>query len=360
MSISGNKCSEQNFNYFAVILCVPAPLREKTIIDAGEQVNANKKGTGFAPQRMGPFRRAVLRGLGILLPPLLTIVIFLWVGNTVAVYLLEPLEDATRYVMVEYLADIRTPSHVDTRAGAPDTVILDGETHVLTSQNTLTIDDTLLKRMNDGKFIPLDVYEFVEDGVGRDPMPTTAKDIYTWYVNHKWLPRRFVVPVFLCLFLLVLYLLGKFLAAGVGRFFWNQLERFIHRVPLVRNVYGSVKQVTDFLFTESEFHFTRVVAIEYPRKGIWTVCFVTGEGMWDLRGVAREPVLTVFVPTSPMPFTGFALTVKKSEVVELTISIDQAIQFLVSCGVVIPPPIIGVPQKEEGESPVQPSLDWAR
>jgi len=323
-------------------------------------MSANEVQTEYSPQRMGPFRRAVLRGLGILLPPLLTIVIFLWMGNTVAVYLLEPLEDATRYVMVEYLADIRTPSDVDIRPGAIDTVVVDGEQHILTSKGAVTIDDEVLLRTQDGKFIPQDVYDFVSAGIGRDPMPTDAKAIYTWYVNHKWLPRRFVVPVFLCLFLLVLYLLGKFLAAGLGRFFWNQLERLIHRVPLVRNVYGSVKQVTDFLFTESELQFTRVVAIEYPRKGIWTLAFVTGEGMWDLRGVAKEPVITVFVPTSPMPFTGFALTVKKSEVVELTISIDQAIQFFVSCGVVIPPPIIGVPQKDAIGPQAPPALDQAR
>jgi uncharacterized membrane protein len=128
----------------------------------------------------------------------------------------------------------------------------------------------------------------------------------------------------------------------------------------VRNVYGSVKQVTDFLFQENEVHFARAVAIEYPRMGIWTLCFVTGEGMWDIRGAAKEPVITVFVPTSPMPFTGFALTVKKCEVVELTISIDQAIQFIVSCGVLIPPPIIGVPQRDEAAPSSTPALDQAR
>jgi uncharacterized membrane protein len=314
-------------------------------------MNNDKSNEFSPPQRMGPFRRAVLRGLGILLPPLLTIVIFFWVANTVAIYLLEPLEDATRYVMVEYLADIRTPIDVDIRTGAVDTVVLDNEQHVLTSKGTVTVDDEVLVRTGDGKFIPLEVNEFVQNGVGRDPMPTSAKKIYTWYVDHKWLSRRFVVPIFTCLFLLVLYLLGKFLAAGVGRFFWNQLERLIHRVPLVRNVYGSVKQVTDFLFTENDVHFARAVAIEYPRNGVWTICFVTGDGMWDIRGAAKEPVLTVFVPTSPMPFTGFALTVKKSEVVELTISVDQAIQFIVSCGVLVPPPIIGVPERDAVQVP---------
>jgi uncharacterized membrane protein len=323
-------------------------------------MDKNELNKEYTPPRVGPFRRAVLRGLGILLPPLLTIVIILWVANTVAVYLLEPLERTTRYVMVEYLAEIRTPSGFEIRPNAADMVTIDGEPRVLTSKGTVTVDDEVLIRTSDAKFIPLEVYEFVQNGVGRDPMPTTAKDIYTWYVNHKWLPRRFVVPIFLCVFLLVLYLLGKFLAAGVGKFFWAQFERLIHRLPLIRNVYGSVKQVTDFLFTDTEMQFTRVVAIEYPRKGIWTVCFVTGEGMWDLRGVAKEPILTVFVPTSPMPFTGFALTVKKSETVELSISIDQAIQFMVSCGVVVPPPIIGVPQKGAPELTGPPAMDKAR
>jgi uncharacterized membrane protein len=225
---------------------------------------------------------------------------------------------------------------------------------------TVEIDGEEYRQTEDGRFVSAEVYHYVAERVGKNPMPRTATEIYAWYVNDKWLPRHIVVPVFLCLFLLILYLLGKFLAAGVGRFFWAQLERLIHRVPLVRNVYGSVKQVTDFLFTDNEIHFTRVVAIEYPRKGVWTVCFVTGEGMWDIRGVAKEPVVSVFVPTSPMPFTGFALTVKKSEVVELSMSIDQAIQFVVSCGVVVPPPIIGVPQKADGDAPQQPTMDLAR
>lgn len=315
----------------------------------------------YAPKRMGPFRRAVLRGLGILLPPLLTIVIFLWIGNTVADYLLVPMEKSVRWVMVEKVADIRTPS--DPLPGIGNAVLIEGEIYDVETRGpvtTVTIDDEEYRQTEDGRFIPATVYRYVADGVGKNPMPRNAKEIYTWYVDNKWLPRRFVVPVFLCVFLLILYLLGKFLAAGVGRFFWNQLERLIHRVPLVRNVYGSVKQVTDFLFTDAEVPYTRVVGIEYPRKGTWTLAFVTGEGMWDLRGAAKEPVYTVFVPTAPMPFTGFVLTVKKSEVVDLTITVDQAIQYQISCGVVIPPSIIGVPQRDAAGFSATPALDQAR
>ena len=145
------------------------------------------------------------------------------------------------------------------------------------------------------------------------------------------------MPIFLSVFLLLLYTIGKFLAAGIGRFFYGQFESLINRVPLVSNVYSSVKQVTDFLFTDPDLDITRVVAVEYPRKGIWTVAFATGESLLDVESAANEPVMTVLIPTSPMPFTGFTITVKKSETVDLNLTIDQAFQFVVSCGVVVPP-----------------------
>jgi len=274
------------------------------------------------PQRsLDPFRRAVLRGLAILLPPLLTIVIFLWVGNTVANYMLDPLENLARNALVQYASDI----HDVDEFGKPN------------AQGLIVVDGAQYRATGDDKYVPLGVYRAVRENLGTNPMPTTAQGIYERYVNQTWLQRGFVIPVFLCLLILVLYLLGKFLAAGVGRFFWTQLEWLIHRVPLVRNVYSSVKQVTDFMFTDPDVDYTRVVAVEYPRKGIWTVAFVTGESMAEIRDAAHEPVISVLIPTSPMPFTGFTITVKKSETVDLDITVDQAFQFVISCGVVVPP-----------------------
>ncbi len=284
---------------------------------------------------MGPFRRAVLRGLGILLPPLLTIVIFLWIGHTIGHYLLDPLEHGTRSVMVQ-MADIRTPDDLTVPQGK--TVSIGGTSYDVSPIGKVDIGGKEYKRTADGRFIPAYIHHYVQQNIGKDPMPADAKGIYTWYIDHYWLPQRYVVPLFLCMFLLVLYLLGKFMAAGLGRFFVTRIERLIHRLPLVSNVYSSIKQVTDFLFSEREMQYTRVVAIEYPRMGIWTLAFVTGEGMTDIRNSTDEPVVSAFVPHSPMPFTGFAVTVKKSETIDLNISVDQAIQWVVSCGVVIPPP----------------------
>ncbi len=272
---------------------------------------------------LDPFRRAVLRGLAVLLPPLLTIVIFVWIGNTVTNYLLEPLEGATQRLLVQrYEKDILPQNLVPEEKRQEDTVAISGQTY---------------HRAADGAYVPEEYYQFVDRAIGTSQIPSSAKGIVEAYIKRKFLPWYIVIPTFLWVFVSVLYLLGKFLAAGIGRFFWMQFERIINRLPLVRNVYSSVKQVTDFMFSEREIEYMRVVAVEYPRRGIWSLGMVTGESMLDIRCAANEPVLSVLIPTSPMPFTGFTMTVKKSETVDLNITIDQAFQFIVSCGVVVPP-----------------------
>lgn len=302
---------------------------------------------------LDPFRRAVLRGLGILLPPLLTIVIFVWIGNTVAVYLLEPLERGARSVLYYHFeqkilpasTEVTTevpaapePSTDGADAGAADSADASPTAATRTGSGPIYgYEGQYYRRAGDLRYVPADDYEAAERMLGGEPLPNSAAEIYHIYVDTKFLQRKYVVPVFLCLFLLFLYLLGKFLAAGVGRFFWMQVERFINRLPLVRNVYSSVKQVTDFLFSEREIEYTRVVAVEYPRKGVWTLAMVTGESLLDITAAANEPVVSVLIPTSPMPFTGFTVTVRRSETIDLNITIDQAFQFIVSCGVVVPP-----------------------
>ncbi|MCA9270938.1 MAG: DUF502 domain-containing protein, partial [Planctomycetales bacterium] len=190
---------------------------------------------------------------------------------------------------------------------------------------------------DDGKWLPYDVYDRVKQDPGEEGFPRTARRVYRRYIEIRFLKWYVVGPVFTCGLILTLYLIGKFLAAGVGRILWNWFDGILHRVPIIRNVYGSVKQVTDFVFSEREIEFTRVVAVEYPRKGIWSLGFVTSESMLEIRSAANEPVLTVLMPTSPMPATGFTVNVKKSETIDLNITMDQAFQFIVSCGVVVPP-----------------------
>ncbi|MEM7474991.1 MAG: DUF502 domain-containing protein, partial [Planctomycetota bacterium] len=87
--------------------------------------------------------------------------------------------------------------------------------------------------------------------------------------------------------------------------------------------------------------FTRVVAVEYPRVGIWTLGFVTSESLPALKGALNEELVSIFIPTSPMPMTGFTINVRKREIVDMELTIDQAVQFIVSCGVVTPPTLNG-------------------
>ncbi len=305
-----------------------------------------------AKQPLGPFRRAVLRGLGVLLPPLLTIAIFVWVGNTVANYILIPLEDVSHYLMVTYQADIRQLDEF------PETSLVNG--NAPQSGQIAAENGEVFVAAGDGLYVPQAVLADVRASVGNTRMPSTAVEVYERYFDQQWYFKgrygAFFVAVkylvFFAIFVFLLYLLGKFLAAGVGRLFWGQIEKLIVNLPLVRNVYTSVKQVTDVLFNEASVEFNRVVAIEYPRKGIWTIAFVTSESMLDIRAAANEAVLAVLVPTSPMPFTGFTMTVRKSETVDLDITIDQAVQFIVSCGVVVPPQQMAMAlAKSTGELP---------
>jgi uncharacterized membrane protein len=296
------------------------------------------------PGALDPFRRAIVRGLGVVLPPLLTVVIILWAWNTVADYLLVPAENTVRSLLLaEYEKNIVRPDELPPNQRGAAEAQINGRTY---------------RRTGDGQFIPAEHFIEAETYAGRSPLPNSAEGVYRLYVDRKFLPRYIVIPIFLCVFLLTLYLLGKFLAAGVGRFFWVQFERGITRLPLVRNVYSSVKQVTDFMFSEREIEYTRVVAIEYPRKGLWQIAFVTGEGLLDVASAANEPVVTVFLPCSPMPLTGYTAIVKRSETIDLNITMEQALQFIVSCGVVLPPQQLAQSlARQQAAYPALPSLE---
>jgi len=132
--------------------------------------------------------------------------------------------------------------------------------------------------------------------------------------------------------------IGALLASYVGRSLWRTIEKFIMNTPFLRNVFPYVKQVTDFLLTNEEQKklFSRVVAVEYPRKGIWSVGFVTGSGLEKVVNTVKREFLTVIIPTSPTPFTGFVITVQKKQTIDLDMTIEEALRFIVSGGVITP------------------------
>jgi uncharacterized membrane protein len=265
------------------------------------------------------FRAAVIRGLGAFLPPLLTVLILIWVINTTKSYVIEPLTYAAREGLVWAMTDIR----YDLPLANP-------------ADQSVDVNGYVYRRLHNGTFIPEHIYDRVQKSLGSDVMPANGEEIYRRYVELTVLRPHYAVPLFLALFVLLLYLLGKFMSVDVGGYFVHLLESGIRRLPLVRNVYSAAKQISDFIFSDREFEFTRIVAVEFPRKGTWQLGFVTGEGLPEVRSAIGEPILTVLVPYSPLPITGCTITVRKSECIDLNITFDQACEYIVSCGVVVP------------------------
>jgi uncharacterized membrane protein len=161
---------------------------------------------------------------------------------------------------------------------------------------------------------------------GADPA-----EIRTWYENH-WLQWVGVVVAVIGLCALA-YLVGTFIGARFVRF----IERSLMRIPLAKNIYPGAKQVSEFFFSERKVDFSRVVAIEFPRKGMWMAGFVTGKGFQALSRKSGQELLSVFVPFSPVPVTGYTVMVSKEEVVDLPITVDEALQYMLSAGVIMPP-----------------------
>ncbi|MHC4755404.1 MAG: DUF502 domain-containing protein [Planctomycetota bacterium] len=138
--------------------------------------------------------------------------------------------------------------------------------------------------------------------------------------------------------LIAVCIVGVLLASVVGRSLWRLIERFLTGIPVIKQVYPYVKQITDFLFQQQnrEELFSRVVAVEYPRKGIWSVGMATSSGPKKVSDITGKDYLAVLMPTSPTPFTGFIIMVPKEEAIDLDMSIDEAFRFIVSAGVITP------------------------
>ena len=137
--------------------------------------------------------------------------------------------------------------------------------------------------------------------------------------------------------LLIIVLTGLLAANFIGQRLVAWWEGLLARIPVVNSIYNSVKQVSDTLFSSSGNAFRKALLIEYPRRGAWTIAFLTGKPGGDvLRHLAGEYV-SVYVPTTPNPTSGFFLMLPRADVIELEMSVDTALKYVISMGVVAPP-----------------------
>jgi uncharacterized membrane protein len=136
----------------------------------------------------------------------------------------------------------------------------------------------------------------------------------------------------------IVCVLGALLASVVGRALWRIIEEFIMNAPILRRVYPYVKQITDFVLTPEEQAklFSRVVALEYPRKGIWSIGFVTGSGLRKVAENENKEFLTILIPNSPTPVTGYVIVVPKEQTIALDMTVEEAFRFTISAGVIAP------------------------
>ncbi|HLX61077.1 MAG TPA: DUF502 domain-containing protein [Planctomycetota bacterium] len=173
-----------------------------------------------------------------------------------------------------------------------------------------------------------------------------------------------VVPLIgLFLILIFVVLLGIVMRSFVGRLVLNSIELGLNRLPLVGMLYGSIKQLgAAFISTEGKSKFQRAVAVQFPYAGVWAIGFVTGPGENIMRFVPKEkktvrltPMVTVFVPTSPIPSAGFMLVVPVEETMDLDMSVQDALKMVVSGGMLAP----GEHAKGAGGSIVKPAVSDA-
>jgi uncharacterized membrane protein len=113
-------------------------------------------------------------------------------------------------------------------------------------------------------------------------------------------------------------------------------DAFLNRIPVVRSIYSSVKQVSDTLFADGGSAFRTAVLVQWPRADVWTIAFVTGTPGGDVANHLKGEYLSVYVPTTPNPTGGYFVMLKKSDCVELNMSVDEALKYIVSMGVVSP------------------------
>ncbi|HRH05057.1 MAG TPA: DUF502 domain-containing protein [Burkholderiaceae bacterium] len=157
---------------------------------------------------------------------------------------------------------------------------------------------------------------------------------------EAWHPDKLIgfhIPGFgLILAVISLLIVGAVASNFLGKkvFVWG--DNVLLRIPVVRSIYSSVKQVSDTLFSENGNAFRKAVMIEWPRSNVWTIAFVTGKPNGELLKHLKDDFVSIYVPTTPNPTGGYFVLLKMSDCIELDMSVDEALKYIVSMGVVSP------------------------
>lgn len=156
----------------------------------------------------------------------------------------------------------------------------------------------------------------------------------------RWRPEAmfgFAIPgLGTILTLLIIFFTGLAAHNFIGKRVVHLWESALIRIPVVKTIYSSVKQVSDTLFSSSGNAFRKALLVQYPRQGSWTIAFMTGVPGGDVRNHLHGDYVSIYVPTTPNPTSGFFLMVPRADTIELDMSVDEALKYIVSMGVVSP------------------------
>lgn len=170
--------------------------------------------------------------------------------------------------------------------------------------------------------------------------------IYEDFIRHSSISGVLGLIVALSFFVFI----GWFATNILGRFIIRIYEYVLDRMPVVRTVYGAIKQIFETIVTSQSAAFRDAVMLEYPRKGVWSIGFVTGKTEGEVQRVTDHETVNVFVPTTPNPTSGYLLFVPKKDLVFLEMNVEEAVKLVVSAGIITPPDRRAKGDKENKEA----------
>ncbi len=135
---------------------------------------------------------------------------------------------------------------------------------------------------------------------------------------------------------LLVFITGMLVTNFLGKHVVRIWEAFLDKIPLVRSIYSGVKKVLSTIFSSGDVSFRKVLLIEYPRRGLWSIAFQTSTGFNKAEQKIGEELVTIFVPTTPNPTSGFLIRLPRKDVIELDITVDEALKMVISLGVILP------------------------
>ncbi len=284
------------------------------------------------PHRGGNFRQFFLRGLAILLPTVLTIWLLIAAYQFVQERIAGPINEGVRALVVNFSP---LPAANDDDYDEAAELLTGGQ------KDAWSVKDDELRRSFGSAYTATQRIDHRRQWMRGQPQieqSVRTAVVERWWYSYTVGTWAVMDLIGLVIAIILIYIAGWLVGSFIGRRLYHRGEELIHRVPVIRSIYPSIKQVTDFFVgAKSGPQFSAVVGVEYPRKGLWSVGLVTGETMRNLQDRAGQACLTVFIPSSPTPFTGYVITVPRADTIELPITIEDAIKFAVSGGVLIPP-----------------------